>query len=97
MKMQLVVPLAAILYILIFHTVVVAPEGGVTPGRLERLVRSGLQSLQGNQLDRCRHLFSRYEVECRQHAHLPLSSVAVYVSEPHITAGKVQQCCLILS
>ncbi|XP_041856918.1 uncharacterized protein si:ch211-67e16.11 [Melanotaenia boesemani] len=65
----------------------VAQVGGVAPGRLERWVRSGLQSLQWDQLDRCLRVSSVSEVECRRLAHLPLSSVVVYVSEPHAAAG----------
>ncbi|XP_061697835.1 uncharacterized protein si:ch211-67e16.11 isoform X2 [Syngnathoides biaculeatus] len=56
--------------------------------QLERWVRSGLQSLQWDQLDRCLHAASHSETECRRLAHLPPSTVAVYASEPHTaTAG----------
>ncbi|XP_028250242.1 uncharacterized protein LOC114426800 [Parambassis ranga] len=79
--------LAALLSVL--HASTVAPEGGVAPGRLERWVRSGLQSLQWDQLDRCLRTSSLSEAECRRLAHLPLSTVAVYMSEPRSTADKV--------
>lgn len=69
----------------------VAPAGGVSPGRLERWVRSGLQSLQWDQLDRCLHTSSLSEAECRRLAHLPLSAVAVYVSEPCGATGRGQR------
>lgn len=82
--MRLLVLLAAPLSILVLHTAVV---GGVAPGRLERWVRSGLQSLQWDQLDRCLRMSSLSEAECRRLAHLPLSAVAVYASEPRTVAG----------
>lgn len=81
------VSLRAFLLVLILHTTVVVPAASVTLSRLERWVRSALQSLQWNQLERCRRLSSLSEAECRQHAHLPLSSLAVYVAEPHSVAG----------
>lgn len=85
--MQLLVLLAALLSI--FHAAgSVAPLGSVAPGRLERWVRSGLQSLQWDQLDRCLRTSSVSEAECRRLAHLPLSAVAVYVSEPRAAAGE---------
>ncbi|XP_072253679.1 uncharacterized protein [Leuresthes tenuis] len=83
--MQLLMPPAALLSIL--HALSVAPAGSLAPGRLERWVRSGLQSLQWDQLDRCLRLSAVSEAECRRLAHLPLSSVAVYVSEPRAAAG----------
>lgn len=86
MTMRLLMLLAAPLSILVLHT---APAGGVAPGRLERWVRSGLQSLQWDQLDRCLRMSSLSEAECRRLAHLPLSAVAVYVSEPRTAAGEV--------
>lgn len=61
---------------------ILAPAGGTTWGRLERWVRSGLQSLQQDHLDRCLRVSSLTEGECRRLAHLPPSAVAVYVSEP---------------
>ena len=85
--MRVLVLLAAPLSILILHIAVVAPAGGVAPGRLERWVRSGLQSLQWDQLDRCLRMSSLSEAECKRLAHLPLSTVAVYVSEPRTAAG----------
>ena len=88
--MRLLVLLAAPLSILVLHMAeAVAPSGGsVAPGRLERWVRSGLQSLQRDQLDRCLRVSSLSEAECRRHAHLPPSTVAVYVSEPRSAAGR---------
>lgn len=86
--MRLLVLLAAPLSVLVLHTAVVAPIGGVAPGRLERWVRSGLQSLQWDQLDRCLRTSSLPEAECRRLAHLPPSAVAVYVSEPRAAAGR---------
>lgn len=83
--MRLLVLLAAPLSILVLHTAV---EGSMAPGRLERWVRSGLQSLQWDQLDRCLRMSSLSEAECRRLAHLPLSAVAVYVSEPRTAAGR---------
>ncbi|KAM6934109.1 uncharacterized protein FYW49_000398 [Xenentodon cancila] len=86
--MTLLVRLAALLSL--FHAAgSVAPVGSVVPGRLERWVRSGLQSLQWDQLDRCLRTSSVSEAECRRLAHLPLSSVAVYASEPRAAADKV--------
>lgn len=85
--MGLLTLLAAPLYILVLHTLVVAPAGALALGRLERWVRSGLQSLQWNQLDRCLRTSSLSEAECRRLSHLMLSSVAVYVSEPRTGAG----------
>lgn len=86
--MRLLVLLAAPLSILVLHTAVVTPTGSVALGRLERWVRSGLQSLQWDQLDRCLRMSSLSEAECRRLAHLPLSAVAVYVSEPRTSAGR---------
>lgn len=85
--------LAAPLSILVL---VAASAGSMTPGRLERWVRSGLQSLQWDQLDRCLRMSSLSEAECRQLAHLPLSSVAVYVSEPRSAAGNSDKVLAIL-
>ncbi|XP_035770530.1 uncharacterized protein si:ch211-67e16.11 [Neolamprologus brichardi] len=90
------VSLRAFLLVLMLHTTVVVPAAGVTLSRLERWVRSALQSLQWNQLERCRRLSSLSEAECRQHAHLPLSSVAVYVAEPHSVAGHSDKVLAIL-
>ncbi|XP_029980869.1 uncharacterized protein LOC115412481 [Sphaeramia orbicularis] len=88
--MRLLVLLAAPLSILLL------PAGGVAPGRLERWVRSGLQSLQWDQLDRCLRMSSLSEAECRRLAHLPLSAVAVYVSEPRNAAGPSDKVLAIL-
>ena len=82
--MRLLLLLAAPLSILVLHT---AAAGGVAPGRLERWARASLQSLQWDQLDRCLRVSSLSEAECRRLAHLPLSAVAVYVSEPRTAAG----------
>ncbi|KAK7913702.1 hypothetical protein WMY93_013913 [Mugilogobius chulae] len=79
--------LAAPLFLLVLQTLVVVPVGSLAPGRLERWVRSGLQSLQWNQMNRCLRTSSLSEAECRRLSHLPLSSVAVYVSEPQTGAG----------
>lgn len=84
--MGLLTLVAAPLYILALQTLVV-PTGSTALGKLERWVRSGLQSLQWNQLDRCLRTSSLSEAECRRLSHLPLSSVAVYVSEPCTGAG----------
>ncbi|XP_040912335.1 uncharacterized protein si:ch211-67e16.11 [Toxotes jaculatrix] len=94
--MRLLVLLAAPFSILVLHILVVASAGSVSPGRLERWVRSGLQSLQWDQLDRCLRMSSLSEAECRQLAHLPLSSVAVYVSEPRTAAGNSDKVLAIL-
>ncbi|XP_059199563.1 uncharacterized protein si:ch211-67e16.11 [Centropristis striata] len=94
--MRLLVLLAAPLSILVLHTAAVAPAGSVAPGRLERWVRSGLQSLQWDQLDRCLRMSSLSEAECRRLAHLPLSAVAVYVSEPRTAAGNSDKVLAIL-
>lgn len=83
--MRLLLLLAALLSILILHPVTAA--GSVAPARLERWVRSGLQSLQWDQLDRCLRMSSLPEAECRRLAHLPPSAVAVYVSEPRTATG----------
>lgn len=83
--MRLLVLFAAPLSILIVHASVAA---SLAPGRLERWVRSGLQSLQWDQLDRCLRMSSLSEAECRRLAHLPLSAVAVYVAEPRAAAGR---------
>lgn len=69
---------------------IVAPAGGiVAPGRLERWVRSGLQWLQRDQLDRCLRRSSLSGAACRRLGLLPPAGVAVYASEPppHGTAG----------
>lgn len=84
--MRLLVLLAAPLSILILHFLLAAAAGSTA--QLERWVRSGLQSLQWDQLDRCLRMSSRSEAECRRLAHLPPSAVAVYVSEPRSTAGR---------
>ena len=84
--MRLPVLLAASLSVL--YIAAVAPAESLAPGRLERWVRSGLQSLQWDQLERCLRMSSLTEAECRRMAHLPMSSVAVYVSEPRSAAGK---------
>ncbi|KAK2840226.1 hypothetical protein Q5P01_013966 [Channa striata] len=94
--MRLLVLLAAPLSIFILHTPAVAPAGSATSGRLERWVRAGLQSLQWDQLDRCLRMSSLSEAECRQLAHLPLSAVAVYVSEPRTAAGNSDKVLAIL-
>lgn len=83
--MRLLLLVAVPLSILILHPVMAA--GTVAPARLERWVRSGLQSLQWDQLDRCLRRSSLPEAECRRLAHLPPSSVAVYVSEPRTAIG----------
>lgn len=83
--MRLLVPLAAPLSILILYASV---AGSLAPGRLERWVRSGLQSLQWDQLDRCLRMSLLSEAECRRLAHLPLSAVAVYLAEPRTAAGR---------
>ncbi|XP_075870129.1 uncharacterized protein LOC142880243 [Nelusetta ayraudi] len=82
--MRLLMLLAVPLSILLLHSL---PLGAVAPGRLERWVRAGLQSLQWDQLDRCLRTSSLSEAECRRLAHLPLSAVAVYVSEPRSAAS----------
>ncbi|XP_030285288.1 uncharacterized protein LOC115588684 [Sparus aurata] len=95
--MRLLVLLAAPLSILVLHTAAAAsPTGSVAPGRLERWVRSGLQSLQWDQLDRCLRMSSLSEAECRRLAHLPMSAVAVYVSEPRTAAGNSDKVLAIL-
>lgn len=83
--MRLLLLLAVPLSILILHPVTAAAT--VAPARLERWVRSGLQSLQWDQLDRCLRMSSLPEAECRRLAHLPPSAVAVYVSEPRSATG----------
>ncbi|XP_056900218.1 uncharacterized protein si:ch211-67e16.11 [Takifugu flavidus] len=85
--MRLLLLLAALLSILILHPVTAAATAA--PARLERWVRSGLQSLQWDQLDRCLRMSSLPEAECRRLAHLPPSAVAVYVSEPRTATDKV--------
>ncbi|CAB1422536.1 unnamed protein product [Pleuronectes platessa] len=97
MRMRLLLLLAAPLSILSLHVSFRASPGSVmSPGRLERWVRSGLQSLQWDQLDRCLRLSSLSEAECRQLAHLPPSAVAVYVSEPRTIAGSSDKVVAIL-
>ncbi|XP_069576551.1 uncharacterized protein [Brachyistius frenatus] len=76
-------PLLSLLSVLALH-----PVGAMAPARLERWVRSGLQSLQWDQMDRCLRTSSLSEAECRRLAHLSLSAVAVYVSEPRAAAGR---------
>ncbi|XP_038577229.1 uncharacterized protein si:ch211-67e16.11 [Micropterus salmoides] len=94
--MRLPVLLAAPLSILILHIAPATSAGSVAPSRLERWVRSGLQSLQWDQLDRCLRMSSLSEAECRRLAHLPLSAVAVYVSEPRTAAGNSDKVLAIL-
>ncbi|XP_023136060.1 uncharacterized protein si:ch211-67e16.11 [Amphiprion ocellaris] len=72
------------------------PAASLSPARLERWVRSGLQSLQWDQLDRCLRVSSLSESECRRLAHLPPSAVAVYVSEPPTAAGSPDKVVSIL-
>ncbi|XP_013886026.1 uncharacterized protein LOC106534062 [Austrofundulus limnaeus] len=79
--LKLFTPFLSILYAV--HSV--APVS--SEGRLERWVHLGLQLVQWNQLHHCLHTSSRSEADCRRLLHLPLPSVAVYVSEPHSTAG----------
>ncbi|KAM3607298.1 uncharacterized protein V6R79_005312 [Siganus canaliculatus] len=89
--------LLVLLSILVLHTSVVAlPTGSLAPGRLERWARSGLQSLQWDQLDRCFRMSSLSEAECRRLAQLPLSAVAVYVSEARTAAGSTDKVLAIL-
>lgn len=83
--MRLLLLLAVPLSILLLHPEMAA--GSVAPARLERWVRSGLQSLQWDQLDRCLRMSSLPEAECGRLTHLPPSSVAVYVSEPRTATG----------
>ncbi|KAL3056041.1 hypothetical protein OYC64_018699 [Pagothenia borchgrevinki] len=92
--MRLPVLLAASLSVL--YIAAVAPAESLAPGRLERWVRSGLQSLQWDQLERCLRMSSLTEAECRRMAHLPMSSVAVYVSEPRSAAGNSDKVLAIL-
>lgn len=66
----------------------VAPVSSEAPGRLEQWVRLGFQLVQWDQLHSCLHTSSRSESECKWLLHLPLSSVAVYVSEPRSAAGR---------
>ncbi|XP_026150421.1 uncharacterized protein LOC113122950 [Mastacembelus armatus] len=94
--MWLLLLLAAPLSILTLHSAVVAPASGLASGRLERWVRSGLQSLQRDQLDHCLRMSSLSEAECRRLAHLPLSAVAVYASEPCSAAGSTDKVVAIL-
>lgn len=94
--MRLLTLAAAPLYILALQTLVIVPAGSLALGKLERWVRSGLQSLQWNQLDRCLRTSSLSEAECRRLSHLPLSSVAVYVSEPSAGAGYADKVVAIL-
>ncbi|XP_037344026.2 uncharacterized protein si:ch211-67e16.11 [Pungitius pungitius] len=98
----LLAPLS-ILLLLLLHVAAVAPvapvapgAGAGAPGRLERWVRSGLQSLQWDQLDRCLRMSSLSKAECRRLAHLPLSAVAVYASEPRAAAGNADKVVAIL-
>ncbi|XP_038157300.1 uncharacterized protein si:ch211-67e16.11 [Cyprinodon tularosa] len=65
----------------------VAPPSSVALSRLDRWVRSGLQVLQWDQLDRCLRMSSMSEADCRRLTHLTPSSVAVYMSEQHAAAG----------
>ncbi|XP_061649167.1 uncharacterized protein si:ch211-67e16.11 [Phyllopteryx taeniolatus] len=86
------------LLIFILHLAAVALMAkGVPQLQLERWVRSGLQSLQWDQLDRCLRSASHAETECRRLAHLPPSTVAVYASELHTaTAGASDKVVAIL-
>ncbi|CAN9498587.1 unnamed protein product [Ophioblennius macclurei] len=66
------------------------PAAGGVPSltQVERWVRSGLQVLHWDLLDRCLRLASLSESECRRVTHLPNSAVTVYVSEPRgVTAA----------
>ncbi|XP_019731264.1 uncharacterized protein LOC109519281 [Hippocampus comes] len=60
---------------------------GVPQLQLGRWVRSGLQSLQWDQLHHCLRASSHSETECRRLAHLSPSTVAVYASEPRTGAS----------
>ncbi|KAK5606889.1 hypothetical protein CRENBAI_014131 [Crenichthys baileyi] len=74
----------------------VAPASSVALSRLDRWVRSGLQMLQLDQQDRCLRMSSMSEADCRRLTHLPLSSVAVYLSEQRTTAGPLKKVLAIL-
>ncbi|XP_054644345.1 uncharacterized protein si:ch211-67e16.11 [Dunckerocampus dactyliophorus] len=82
--------------LLIFLLHLAPAAGGMTRVQLERWVRSGLQSLQWDQLDHCLRASSHSEVECRRLAHLPPSAVAVYASEPRGAAGASDKVLAIL-
>ncbi|MED6255204.1 hypothetical protein ATANTOWER_005999 [Ataeniobius toweri] len=69
------------------QAVIVAPTSSVALSRLDRWVRSGLQMLQLDQQNRCLRMSSMSEADCRRLTHLPLSSVAVYMSEQRTTAA----------
>ncbi|XP_061826527.2 uncharacterized protein [Nerophis lumbriciformis] len=86
-------PLTIAITIIILHS---AAAGSVTKVQLERWVRSGLQSLQWEQLERCLRVSSRSPAECRRLAHLPPSAVAVYASEPRRAAGASDKVLAIL-
>ncbi|XP_068186378.1 uncharacterized protein si:ch211-67e16.11 [Antennarius striatus] len=85
------------LLLFLFPVAAATPQGGgAAPARLERWVRSALQSLQWDQLDRCLRLSALSEAECRRLAHLPLAAVAVYVSDPRTAAGNSDKVLAIL-
>nr|XP_057938478.1 uncharacterized protein si:ch211-67e16.11 [Doryrhamphus excisus] len=88
-------PLAILLLLFLLH-LAAAPAGGVTRVQLERWVRSGLQSLQWDQMDHCLRASLRSEAECRRLANLPPSAVAVYASEPRRAAGPSDKVLAIL-
>lgn len=87
--MQLLTLLAALSSIL-HPAPSLAPAASVALSRLDRWVRSGLQVLQWDQLDRCLRMSSMSEADCRRLSHLPLSSVAVYMSEQRSAAGRTR-------
>ncbi|XP_053733331.1 uncharacterized protein si:ch211-67e16.11 isoform X1 [Synchiropus splendidus] len=89
-------PLVRPLSILVMHLALVASAGTGNLARLERWVRSGLQSLQWDQLDQCLRMFPHAEAECRRLGHVPQSSVAVYVSEPRNSVGNPDKVLAIL-
>ncbi|XP_007569390.1 PREDICTED: uncharacterized protein LOC106930973 [Poecilia mexicana] len=93
--MQLLTLLAALSSIL-HPAPSLAPAGSVALSRLDRWVRSGLQVLQWDQLDRCLRMSSMSEADCRRLSHLPLSSVAVYMSEQRSAAGPSNKVLAIL-
>ncbi|XP_032422568.1 uncharacterized protein LOC116722526 [Xiphophorus hellerii] len=93
--MQLLTLLAALSSIL-HPAPSLAPAASVALSRLDRWVRSGLQVLQWDQLDRCLRMSSMSEADCRRLSHLPLSSVAVYMSEQRSAAGPSNKVLAIL-
>ncbi|XP_034041995.1 uncharacterized protein si:ch211-67e16.11 [Thalassophryne amazonica] len=70
--------------------------GGAETTPLDRWVQSGLQSLQWEQLDQCLRMSLLSRTECRRLTRFQLSTIAIYMSEPHSAADDADKVVAIL-